>query len=58
MAFIGRPAIWGLAYNGKEGVQQTLEILRKELDSAMALSGNTGLSNIGRDLILTSRSMY
>ena len=58
MAFIGRPAIWGLAYNGKEGVKQTLEILRKELDSAMALSGNTELSNIGRDLILTSRSMY
>ncbi|KAM7288186.1 hydroxyacid oxidase 1-like [Ixodes scapularis] len=35
--FIGRPALWGLAYNGKAGVRQTLEILREELDRALAL---------------------
>ena len=58
MAFIGRPAIWGLAYNGKEGVLKTLDILRKELDSVMALSGNTDLINIGKDLILTPKSLY
>ncbi|CAN8016745.1 unnamed protein product, partial [Ixodes persulcatus] len=37
--FIGRPALWGLAYNGEAGVRQTLEILREELDRALALMG-------------------
>ncbi|CAN7947890.1 unnamed protein product, partial [Ixodes hexagonus] len=37
--FVGRPAIWGLAYNGQAGVYQTLEILRQELDRALALMG-------------------
>ena len=58
MVFIGRPALWGLAYNGKDGVVQTLDILRKEFDSAMALSGNTNVSTIGKDLILVPKSMY
>ncbi|KAM7296941.1 hydroxyacid oxidase 1, partial [Ixodes scapularis] len=37
--FVGRPALWGLAYNGEDGVTQMLEILRKELDLGMALIG-------------------
>ncbi|CAN7938102.1 unnamed protein product [Ixodes hexagonus] len=37
--FVGRPALWGLAYNGEAGVTKVLEILRKELDLAMALIG-------------------
>ena len=39
--FIGKPAIWGLAYNGEEGVTEVLEILREEFKSAMMLSGAT-----------------
>ncbi|KAG0419945.1 hypothetical protein HPB47_003777 [Ixodes persulcatus] len=39
--FIGRPALWGLAYNGEAGVRQTLEILREELDRALALMAGT-----------------
>lgn len=35
--FVGRPALWGLAYKGKEGVDKVLEILRSELDRAMGL---------------------
>ena len=58
MVFIGRPAIWGLAYNGKDGVLKTLDILRKEFDIAMSLSGCTDVASIGRDLILTPKSMY
>ncbi|XP_054928734.1 2-Hydroxyacid oxidase 1-like isoform X1 [Dermacentor andersoni] len=37
--FIGRPVLWGLAYKGKEGVDQVLAILRSELDRAMGLLG-------------------
>ena len=58
MVFIGRPAIWGLAYNGKDGVLKTLDILRKEFDSVMSLSGNTNVSNIDKSVILVPKSMY
>ena len=39
--FIGRPVLWGLAYNGQEGVERVLQILRDELKTAMMLSGYT-----------------
>ena len=58
MAFVGRPAIYGLAYNGKDGVLKTLDIIKQELDSAMALSGCTRVKNIGKDLILAPKSYY
>ena len=37
--FIGRPILWGLTYNGEEGVERVLEILREEYKCAMMLSG-------------------
>ncbi|CAN8007793.1 unnamed protein product [Ixodes pacificus] len=37
--FVGRPALWGLAYNGETGVRKMLAILREELDRALALMG-------------------
>ncbi|EEC17284.1 glycolate oxidase, putative, partial [Ixodes scapularis] len=37
--FVGRPVLWALAYNGEEGVREMLEILRQELDRALALMG-------------------
>ena len=37
--FIGRPVLWGLAYRGREGVEQVLQILRDELTLAMQLAG-------------------
>jgi len=58
MVFIGRPALWGLAYNGKDGVTKTLDILRKEFDSVMSLSGNTDVKSINRDIILMPKSLY
>ncbi|EDS40082.1 hydroxyacid oxidase 1 [Culex quinquefasciatus] len=39
MVFIGRAALWGLAVNGQHGVEDVLDLLRLELDSAMAISG-------------------
>ena len=41
--FIGRPVLWGLAYNGQEGVEKVLQILRDELKTAMMLSGTVSL---------------
>lgn len=49
--FVGRPAIWGLAVNGADGVHSVLDILRTELELAMALSGCPSLDSITRSLV-------
>jgi 4-hydroxymandelate oxidase len=36
---VGRPVLRGLAVGGEEGVRTVLEILRGELDVALALAG-------------------
>ncbi len=36
---VGRPALWGLAADGERGAQRVLEILRAELELALALAG-------------------
>jgi isopentenyl diphosphate isomerase/L-lactate dehydrogenase-like FMN-dependent dehydrogenase len=36
---VGRPAVWGLAVAGEQGVVDVLTILRGELENAMALAG-------------------
>lgn len=48
---IGRPLVWGLAWDGSAGVEAVLRILRDEFDTAMALSGATSVSGIARDLL-------
>jgi 4-hydroxymandelate oxidase len=48
---IGRPTIWGLAADGEDGVVGVLEILRSELENAMALMGCRSIAEIGRDLV-------
>jgi len=48
---IGRPALWGLAANGAEGVYRVLEILRAELELAMALAGCPILDRIDATLV-------
>jgi L-lactate dehydrogenase (cytochrome) len=52
---IGRPYWWGLAAGGAAGVGEILDILRAELDLAMALSGRPTIDSIGIDLILPDR---
>ena len=48
---IGRPVLWGLAVNGADGAYSVLELLRKELELAMALSGRPTLASIDRSLL-------
>jgi 4-hydroxymandelate oxidase len=43
---VGRPAAWGLAAGGQEGVAAVLRILRDELDNAMALAGVPSVAEI------------
>jgi L-lactate dehydrogenase (cytochrome) len=44
----GRAYIYGLGAGGQAGVQRAIEILRKELDVTMALTGATSIAGIGR----------
>ena len=51
---IGRPVLWGLAVDGAGGVTSVLEILRGELETAMALCGCPSVAEIrqmGTDLV-------
>jgi 4-hydroxymandelate oxidase len=36
---IGRPVVWGLALAGTAGVRHVLELIRADLDAALALAG-------------------
>lgn len=49
---IGRPYLWGLAVGGAGGVQHVCELLRRELEIAMALCGAPTLAHVTADLVL------
>jgi 4-hydroxymandelate oxidase len=46
---IGRPAAWGLAVGGEEGVCDVVRILREEIENAMTLCGCPTVADVGRD---------
>ena len=46
LCFIGRPVLWGLAYDGQAGLELLLEILENELRLAMGLAGVRNLKEI------------
>ncbi len=48
---IGRPYIWGLGAFGQEGVETVLEILHRELITAMRHAGTTRVANVTRSYL-------
>jgi L-lactate dehydrogenase (cytochrome) len=50
---IGRAYIYGLGALGGAGVSTAIDIIRKELDITMALTGVTRISDIGRNVLAT-----
>ncbi|XP_046575616.1 hydroxyacid oxidase 1-like [Haliotis rubra] len=50
--FIGRPALWGLVHKGTEGVVNLLQLVKDEVDNAMALLGVTTLSEVNRNHVI------
>jgi isopentenyl diphosphate isomerase/L-lactate dehydrogenase-like FMN-dependent dehydrogenase len=48
---IGRPYWYGLAVAGEDGVADMLEILKREIDFAMALSGRRTVADLSPDLL-------
>ncbi|KAH8369831.1 hypothetical protein KR093_001083 [Drosophila rubida] len=55
--FIGRPAVYGLAYNGQKGVEQLLGVLRKDFEITMALTGCQKLTDI-KSAMVAHESTY
>jgi isopentenyl diphosphate isomerase/L-lactate dehydrogenase-like FMN-dependent dehydrogenase len=53
---IGRTVLWGLAADGAAGVACALDILRREIRTAMALSGQTSVKGLSSDAVLRSNS--
>ncbi len=48
---VGRPVLWGLAAGGQAGVERVLDLLRSELDVALALCGCRSPAEVDRGLI-------
>ena len=51
--WIGRPALWGLAYNGQEGVELCLRLLSDEFRLCMGLAGAVNVADINKDYLAT-----
>ena len=49
---LGRPVVWGLAVGGESGARRVLELLRAEVDLAMALCGCPSVDDISGDLVI------
>jgi 4-hydroxymandelate oxidase len=48
---VGRPVLWGLAAAGEAGARRVLQLLRDELELAMALAGRPTIQSVDRSLV-------
>jgi 4-hydroxymandelate oxidase len=48
---IGRPVVWGLAVDGAAGVARVLDLLRAEVERALALCGCGSPRDVSRELV-------
>lgn len=51
---IGRPYLYGLSVAGAAGVTRVVEILRREFEMAMALTGRASIADISRSVLYRS----
>jgi isopentenyl diphosphate isomerase/L-lactate dehydrogenase-like FMN-dependent dehydrogenase len=49
---VGRPYVWGLAGYGQQGVEAVLQILRRELGTAMRQAGTTTIAQITSNSVI------
>lgn len=52
MVFIGRPALYGLACEGQNGVENIIKILKHELDLTMCNTGARNIKEIVKDMVV------
>lgn len=51
LCLIGRSALWGLAYEGQNGLESVFHILERELSRTMALMGADSVAGISRSML-------
>lgn len=52
MVWIGRPALWAIAYDGERGLLNALNILQEEFRACMAMAGCASLDELGPDALM------
>lgn len=52
MVFIGRPALYGLACEGQNGVENIIKILKHELKLTMCNTGTRNIGEISKDMVV------
>ncbi|MFD1881517.1 alpha-hydroxy acid oxidase [Paracoccus pacificus] len=57
-AWIGRAYIYGLGAMGEAGVTKALEVIRKELDTTMALCGERNVHDLGPQNLLVPKGFF
>ncbi|KAK6914655.1 FMN-dependent dehydrogenase, partial [Dillenia turbinata] len=55
---VGRPVVYGLAAIGEQGVKRVIEMLKNELELAMALAGCPTLKDISRGHVQTEHERF
>ena len=50
--WVGRPALWGLAYKGQAGVELMLKLLSDEVRLCMALAGTVNVGDITKEYLV------
>ena len=53
--YIGRAYVYGLGAMGQAGVSKALEVIHRELDTTMALCGETSVTDLGRHNLLVPK---
>jgi L-lactate dehydrogenase (cytochrome) len=49
---IGRAYVYGLGAGGEQGVARAIDIIRRELDVTMALTGTRAIREIGPHIVM------
>lgn len=55
---LGRPHLWGVACGGEAGVFCVLDLMRREIDRAMALGGWDSISRLDRSILRWSSNRW
>jgi 4-hydroxymandelate oxidase len=56
--FVGRPLLWGLAWDGERGAGRVLDMLVEELDLALALAGTPVASKVDPDILVRADAAH
>ena len=53
---VGRAWAWAVAARGEAGVRHILNVMKADIDTALALTGNTSIADVDRSALYHSRT--